>query len=99
MYYVYVLRINKSGRYYIGQTQNLSKRLEKHARGETKSIKNREEFEVIYIEKHPSRADAMKREKEIKSYKSGEAFKRLVSGFAEQKKTNAELAEVPPLAE
>jgi predicted GIY-YIG superfamily endonuclease len=58
-------------------------------------MKNRGEFEVVYIDKYPSRAEAMKREKEIKSYKSGEAFKRLLSGFAKQKISLNELAEVP----
>ena len=98
MYYVYVLQIKKSGRYYIGQTQDLSKRLEKHARGKTKSMKNRGPFEVVYVEKCSSRAEAMRREKEIKRYKGGEAFKRLLSGFAKQTITITELAEVPPLA-
>ena len=51
MYFVYVLQIKKSGRYYIGQTQNLTKRLERHSRGETKSLKNRGEFEVVYAAK------------------------------------------------
>jgi putative endonuclease len=79
MYYVYVLRIKESGRYYIGQTQDLVKRLEKHSSGKTKSMKNRGPFDMVYIEKCYSRADAMKREKEIKRYKGGEAFKRLLS--------------------
>jgi putative endonuclease len=81
MYHVYVLRIKKSGRYYIGQTQDLSKRLEKHARGKTKSMKNRGQFEVVYVEKYSSRAEAMKREKEIKRYKGGEAFRKLLYDF------------------
>ena len=38
----------------------------------------------------------MKREKEIKSYKGGEAFKRLLACFAEKKESITELAEVPP---
>jgi putative endonuclease len=71
MFYVYVLRIKNTGHYYIGQTQDLTKRLEKHQRGETKSMKNRGEFELVYVEKYSSRSDAMKREKEIKSYKGG----------------------------
>jgi len=82
MYYVYVLRIKKTGKHYIGQTENLAKRLEKHSRGETKSMKNRGEFEIVYVEKCSTRSAAMKREKEIKSYKGGEAFKRLLSGFS-----------------
>jgi predicted GIY-YIG superfamily endonuclease len=49
MYYVYVLRIKNIGRYYIGQTQDLTKRLEKHQRGETKSMKNRGEFEFLTL--------------------------------------------------
>ena len=82
MYYVYVLQIRKTGRHYIGQTQNITKRLERHSCGKTKSMKNRGEFEVVYVEKCLSRVDAMRREKEIKSYKGGEAFKRLLSSFS-----------------
>jgi putative endonuclease len=98
MYYVYVLQIEKSGRYYIGQTKDLVKRLEKHSRGKTKSMKNRGGFEIVYIERCSSRAEAMRREKELKSYKGGEAFKRLLFNFSKQKITIAELAEVPPSA-
>ena len=63
--------------------------MEKHQRGETKSMKNRGEFELVHVERYSSRSDAMKREKEIKSYKGGEAFRQLI-------KNRAELAEVPP---
>jgi putative endonuclease len=96
MYYVYVLRLRKSGMHYIGQTRNLTKRLEKHSQGKTKSVKNRGEFDIVYVENFPSRLDAMKREKEIKSYKGGEAFKRLLACFAKQKESIIETAEVPP---
>jgi putative endonuclease len=98
MYWVYILQIKKSGRYYIGQTQDIAKRLDKHSRGETKSLKNRGEFELVYVEKVSSRAEAMRRERQIKSYKGGVAFKRLLFEFDERKVTIAELAEVPPLA-
>ena len=91
MFYVYVLRIKNTGRYYIGQTQDITKRLEKHRRGETKSIKNRGEFELVHAERYSSRSDAMKREKEIKNYKGGEAFRRLIKNLGET-------AEVPPQA-
>jgi len=76
----------------------LVKRLEKHSRGKTKSMKNRGEFEVVYVEQCSSRSGAMNREKEIKRYKGGEAFKRLLSSFAKRRMKIAELAEVPPLA-
>jgi len=95
MYYVYVLRVKKSGRHYIGQTQDLAKRLEKHSRGKTKSMKNRAPFDVVYIEKCSSRAEAMRREKEVKRYKGGEAFRRLLSGFTKQKITTTDITQVP----
>lgn len=34
--------------------------------------------EVIYVEKYDSIEDAYKREKQIKSYKGGSAFKKLI---------------------
>jgi predicted GIY-YIG superfamily endonuclease len=73
----------------------MAKRLDKHSRGETKSMKNRGEFELIYVEECSSRAEAMRREKEIKRYKGGVAFKKLLSEFDKRKVTIAELAEVP----
>jgi putative endonuclease len=98
MYWVYILRIRRTGRYYVGQTQDIAKRLDKHSRGETKSLKNRGEFELVYTEECSSRAEAMRREKEIKKYKGGVAFKKLLSEFDERKATTAGLAEVPPEA-
>jgi putative endonuclease len=98
MYYVYVLQIKRSGRYYIGQTKDLAKRLQKHSRGETKSMKNRGEFKVVYTEELSSRAEAMRRERQIKNYKGGEAFRRLLVEFNKGKSSIAELAEVPPKA-
>jgi putative endonuclease len=94
MYCVYVLRLRKTGKHYIGQTQNLTKRLEKHSQGKTKSVKNRGEFDIVYVENLPSRAEAIKREKEIKSYKGGEAFKRLFASFAKQRDSMDETVEV-----
>jgi predicted GIY-YIG superfamily endonuclease len=51
-------------------------------------MKNRGEFEVVYVEECLSRADAMRRENEIKSYKGGEAFIRLLSSSSKRKIDN-----------
>lgn len=94
MYYVYILRFVGTGRFYIGQTQNLERRLLKHQQGKTKSVKNRGQFEVIFVDRFATRAQAMRREKQIKSYKGGQAFEKLL-----QARTSlAKLVEVPPLA-
>ena len=69
--------------YYIGCTSNIEQRLAEHNKGKTPSLKNRRPLEMVYVEKYDKREDAYKREKQIKSYKGGEAFKKLIiGGFA-----------------
>lgn len=66
-YFVYILRTNK-GTLYVGQTNNLERRIEEHTnekRG-AKYLRMFEGFEVVFTEKHASRSEAMKREAEIK---------------------------------
>jgi len=53
-------------------------RLKAHNRGSVKSTKNRRPLKLVWSEKYFTRAEAMKREKKIKSYKGGEAFKLLL---------------------
>ena len=79
MYYVYVLKSKKDGRYYIGSTNNLQRRLREHARGKTKSLINRRPLELVYCEECKSLIEARKREEIIKKYKAGNAFKRLIA--------------------
>ncbi|MBI4686154.1 MAG: GIY-YIG nuclease family protein [Nitrospirae bacterium] len=67
MYYVYFLRSRKNGSLYIGQTNNIDKRLERHNSGQIKSTKNRFPFDLIYSEKYNTRREAMLREKHLKS--------------------------------
>ena len=78
MYYVYILKSEMDNRYYIGSTENLEMRLKAHNRGSVKSTKNRRPLQLVWSEKYFTRAEAMKREKKIKSYKGGEAFKLLL---------------------
>jgi len=78
MYYVYILRSLKDNGFYIGCTSDLDRRLYIHNSGKTLSLKNRRPLKVIYVEKYRNPVDAYKREKQIKSYKGGEAFKRLM---------------------
>ena len=78
MYYVYILRSEKSGKYYIGYTSNLEERLRYHNSGRTKSLRKHIPLEIVKIEEYAFYEEARKREKQIKKYKSGEAFKRLL---------------------
>ena len=80
--FIYILFSPKTNRYYIGSTGDLEKRLKLHNAGLTKSTKYGIPWKIIYSEEYSNRKDAVKREKEIKSYKSGNAFKKLLGGVA-----------------
>jgi len=80
MYYVYILKSLKDGRYYIGSTKNLDNRISDHNLGRTKSLRSRLPLKLVYYEKYPTQSMARKREKEIKNYKGGNAFKKLIKG-------------------
>ncbi|MEK7630994.1 MAG: GIY-YIG nuclease family protein [Patescibacteria group bacterium] len=78
MWYIYVLKSQKDGRHYIGFTSDLEKRLLRHNSGGNISTKHRRPLELIYSEQYEDRITALRREKEIKSWKGGEMFKKLL---------------------
>jgi len=77
-YYVYILQSLKDRGYYVGSCKNVEARLIFHNKGLQRSTRNRIPFILIYSEVHPSKSVALKRERQIKSYKGGEAFKKLI---------------------
>ena len=60
----------QSGKLYIGQTQNIEDRINRHNKGFSKSTKSGIPWEVIYTEEYATRSEAMKREKYLKKLKS-----------------------------
>lgn len=66
MWYVYVLR-NKQGRWYIGSTKDLRKRILRHNSGMNKSTKYGVPWKLVYYEACLSKEDARAREKYLKS--------------------------------
>lgn len=68
-YFVYILRSLKDGKYYVGLTSNIEKRLEYHNSGRVRSTKHRTPFELLYKEVYATRSEAREREKYLKSYK------------------------------
>jgi len=71
MYYVYLLKSQKSHWFYIGCTSNLKKRLKEHNDGESFSTKIYLPVKLIYYEAYISKSDAYEREKYLKQYGSG----------------------------
>jgi len=69
-YYVYILRTS-SNTLYIGQTNNLEKRLKEHKSKNNRSakyIKYFSSFNLAYSETYPTRNKAMKREWQLKKW-------------------------------
>lgn len=81
MWYVYVLKSLKDGKFYIGSTSNLENRITQHNSGRNVSTRNRRPFELVYSKQYNSKQGAWIVEHKIKSYKGGEAFKNLISGI------------------
>jgi putative endonuclease len=79
MYFVYIIKSQKDQKYYIGSTSNVEARIAYHNSGRQRSTKNRIPFILVYTEQFASRIEAEARERQIKSYKGGLAFKRLIS--------------------
>lgn len=78
MYYVYILKSLVAGTYYVGSTNNIERRLLEHNSGKTSSLKSKRPLILIYKENFPTQIGARKREKVIKSYKGGNAFKKII---------------------
>jgi len=78
MYSVYILQSQKNNKYYIGQTSNIDDRLKYHNNGLVKSTKNFRPWNLIHSENFETRSEACKRELEIKNYKGGILFKKLL---------------------
>jgi len=70
MYYVYILKSQKTDRYYIGYCTDIQKRIQEHNIGKTKSTKYGRPWDLVYFEKYHTRTKAIQREREIKKRKS-----------------------------
>ncbi len=78
MHLVYILYSQSSKHYYIGYTKNITKRLGNHNAGKVKSTKAYKPWIVLHLEMAITKQSAFKREQEIKAYKGGNAFKKLI---------------------
>ncbi len=83
-YYVYVLRSESTGKTYIGQTDNLEKRVVQHNDPDnTLSLytkRNKGSWRLIYHEICKTRSEAMKREKLLKTGVGREHIKKALAG-------------------
>ena len=67
MHYVYVLRSTSDNGFYIGYSENLQKRFQQHAQGDSFATSYRGPWKLIYYEAYLEQADALGRERYLKS--------------------------------
>ena len=67
---VYILQSQTTGKYYVGSTINLDRRLSEHQRHHSPYTRGRGPWQLVYHESHVDLQAARKREREIKGWKS-----------------------------
>jgi len=67
MHYVYLLRSFRDGGFYIGYSSNLRRRLREHVEGNSFATSHRGPWKLVYYEAYLEQADALGREKYLKS--------------------------------
>jgi len=67
MYFVYVIQSSSHGTRYVGSTEDPEKRLNEHSLGKCRYTKGRKPWNLIHKETYTTRAEAIKREKFLKS--------------------------------
>ena len=76
---LYILK-NGLGKYYVGITSlPVAERLKKHNNGGVYSTKSNRPWKIIHTEEFSGFVNAGVREKKIKSWHGGNAFKKLIS--------------------
>ena len=84
MYFVYIIKSLKNGKYYIGQTNNIERRLKDHNRGKDHSSKIGMPWILVLKEIFESRKEAVNRERYLKSFKKRDKLEKLIYRGVEQ---------------
>ena len=77
-YFTYILFSPKINKYYVGSTDNIQWRLERHNLGWGRFTKSGINWELVYFEQYDSKSDCLKREREIKNKKSRKYIEDLI---------------------
>jgi putative endonuclease len=80
MYYTYILKSTKTGRFYIGYTQDLSQRLEKHNAGHSRATKSGIPWQLVWSMESESKTEALKLENALKKLKNKSILQSIVDG-------------------
>lgn len=77
-FYTYILKSEKDNSYYIGSSSSIKQRIEAHNKGKVRSTRYKRPLKLIYTEDYPTLKEAMRRERQLKSWKRRDAVERLI---------------------
>lgn len=80
-YYVYAKESKRDASLYIGYTNNLKERIEKHNRELVSSTKNKTPWHCIYFEACLNEEDAKRRERYLKTNQGARMLKRRLKEY------------------
>ncbi len=84
MAYVYIIQDEITGRYYTGSCVDLPKRLLRHQHHTGGTTTKKGEWKLVRYRVCDNIGESRVLEKLVKSYKGGNAFKKIISGVDEQ---------------
>ena len=81
-YYVYIIEQAETGKYYIGQTEEVEKRLKRHNSGMSGFTRRMGgKWKLVYKEIFYERGEAIKRELFLKRQRNRSFYKRLIEEY------------------
>lgn len=79
MAHVYILKSNKSNKYYVGSTTDLLKRLKHHKNGHTPSTKRLGDISLVFSQEYSNLKDARIIEKKLKKLKRRDYVEKIIN--------------------
>ena len=79
MHYLYILKSNSSGKYYVGETSNIEQRVQEHKQRNTFFGKRNNDIGLVYKKRFKTRSGARRVECFIKRQKSRKFIDKIVT--------------------
>ncbi|MBI3587203.1 MAG: GIY-YIG nuclease family protein [Ignavibacteriales bacterium] len=80
-YYLYILKSQKTDKFYTGISNDPRRRLEFHNSVEKGFTARYRPWEIAFTKEFPDKFDALKAEKKVKSWKSKAMIQKLIDGL------------------
>jgi putative endonuclease len=78
LYHVYILYSSTADQYYIGSAAHIENRLTKHLSNHSGFTGKAKDWQLVWQEVHLTKSLALKREKQIKNWKSRKMLEKLI---------------------